>query len=355
LRFITPIWLGAIALYAVPQATVNVDQLPVHSSSSAKSSVVGSLKRGDSVTVGLVLSASDGSWCEITYPGPPPLSGVVPCGQLNQEPVPAQPSHALSSRSNDALARADTDAAIAEAVRLSGIGQAIAQLGDPSVYLAAMPTKQLTPQQAAEVRALVMQSMRPERFQQAIIASLKKTYPADAYPQLLDVLRSPLARRMAAIELRQSQPDPKALQAFVAGLNQTPPDAQYLAIVRRIDRATGTSQLMVDIVAAVLEGMAADSGQISAEEARKMVAEVRGQRGDTLRQAGLIRQLYEYRGVPNDQLTAYASMLASPSVVRFNDAAESGLLEATRQASAELMRALMQRFPAKAPPVPRKN
>ena len=259
MRFITPIWLGAIALYAAPQATVNVDELPVHSRSSAKSNVVGSLKRGDSVTVGLVLSGSDGSWCEITHPGPPPLSGVVPCVQLNREPVLEQPSHLLSSPSNAAVARTDVDAAIGEAIHLSGIGQAIAQLGDSSVYLAAMPTKQLTPQQAAEMRALVMQSMRPERFQQAVTASLKNTYPADAYPQLLEVLRSPLARRMTAIEMQQSHPDPKALQAFVAGLNRTPPDAQHLAIVRRIDQVTGSSQLMVDIVAAVLEGMAAGS------------------------------------------------------------------------------------------------
>ena len=355
MRFITPIWLGAIALYAAPQATVNVDELPVHSRSSAKSSVVGSLKRGDSVTVGLVLSGSDGSWCEITHPGPPPLSGVVPCVQLNREPVLEQPSHLLSSPSNAAVARTDVDAAIGEAIRLSGIGQAIAQLGDPSVYLAAMPTKQLTPQQATEMRVLVMQSMRPEWFQQAVAASLKNTYPADAYPQLLEVLRSPLVRRMTAIELQQSHADPKALQAFVAGLNQTPPDAQHLAIVRRIDQVTGSSQLMVDIVAAVLEGMAAGSGQISAEETRKMVDEVRGQRGDTLRQGGLLHLLYEYRSVPNDQLSAYASMLASPLAVRFNAAAESGLLEATRQASAELMRAMTQRFPVKVPPVPRKN
>jgi hypothetical protein len=51
----------------------------------------------------------------------------------------------------------------------------------------------------------------------------------------------------------------------------------------------------------------------------------------------------------------YASMLASPAAARLNEAAEGGLLEATRQASAELMRAMTQRFPVKVPPVPRKN
>jgi len=354
--------LSAIALSAVPQATVNVDQLPVLSSPSATSSVVGSLKRGASVTVGLVLSRSDGSWCEITFPGPPPLSGFVPCGQLNREPAPEQPRSSLSSPSNGAVARVDADAAIAEALRLSGIGQAIAQLGDPSVYLAAMPKKQLTPQQIEEVKALIMQSVRPERFQQALTASLKNTYPAAAYPQLLALLRSPLARQMAAIELKQSHADPNAMQAFVEGLKQTPldakhlaMDAQHLAIVKRIDQVTGTSQLMVDIVVAVLEGMAAGSGSISAEETRKVVAGVRDQRGDTLRQSGLLHLLYQYRGVPDDQLSEYASMLASPLMVRFNETATSGLLEATRQAGAELMQAMMRRLPTQTPPVIPKN
>jgi hypothetical protein len=215
--------------------------------------------------------------------------------------------------------------------------------------------KKLTPQQAAEVRALVMQSMQPEKFQQAVTASLKSDFPADAYPQLLELLRSPLARRMAAIELQGSHVDPKALQAFAAGLNQKPLDAQHLAIVRRIDQVTGTSQLIVEIVAALLGGMAEASGQISAEETRKVVDEVRGQRGDTLRQAALLHQLYQYRGVPDDQLSQYASMLASPVAVRFNEVAGSGLLDATRQAGTELMRAVMQRFPTKTPPVVHNN
>ncbi|SPF50980.1 hypothetical protein SBA4_4570010 [Candidatus Sulfopaludibacter sp. SbA4] len=95
LRFIAPICRGAIALCAVPGATVNVDELPVRSSSSAESHVVGSLKRGDSVTLGLVISDSGGEWCEITHPGPPRLSGFVPCGQLNRERLPEERSYSI--------------------------------------------------------------------------------------------------------------------------------------------------------------------------------------------------------------------------------------------------------------------
>jgi len=99
LRCVAPICLGTMALCAVPRATVNVDELPVHSSASAESDAVGSLKRGDGVTVGLVISGGDGEWCEITHPGPPRLSGFVPCGQLNREPLEER-SYSISSSSN---------------------------------------------------------------------------------------------------------------------------------------------------------------------------------------------------------------------------------------------------------------
>ena len=244
--------------------------------------------------------------------------------------------------------RVNTDAAIAEALRLSGMEQAISQFGDPSLYLSLMQQKQLTPQQAAEVRRMVMQSMRPERFQRAVAASLKNGYPAASYPQLLQMLRSPLARRMTALEL--AQPDPKSLQAFAAAFNQNPPAAQHVAAVNRIDQATGSSQLTVDVVAAVLEGMAAGSaGQLPPAQAQAAIDEVRGQHGDVLRQAAMLRMLYQYRGVPDDQLNQYADLLSSPAAFQFNQVAARGLLEATRQASAELMGNMLRRFPAKAP------
>jgi hypothetical protein len=208
--------------------------------------------------------------------------------------------------------------------------------------------KNLTPERAAEVKALVMRTMRPVRFHQAATASLKKNYPAGAYPQLLDALRSPLVRSMADVELRQSKAAPAEIPAFVAGLNQTPPDPAHMAIVKRIDQATANSQLTVEVVVAILEGLAAgSSGQMTAEDTRKMVDEVRGQRALTLRQNALVNLLYVYRGVPDDQLGEYANLLESQVMMRFNDAAATGLLEAARQGSAELMQAMMGRAASK--------
>jgi hypothetical protein len=354
-RRIVLAFFGAAALCVAQQATVDADELAVRANSSPKSNVVGSLKRGDRVTLGLVLSGGNETLCEVTFAGPPGLFGYVPCGKLQREAAPAEPNYTVASPSASQTrrggARAGTDASIAEALRLSGIGQTIDQLANPALYMSSIPRKNLTPEQLAEVRQIVMQSMRPERFRQAVTASLKSSYPEDDYPQLLDMMRSPLARQMTAIEVQSARVDGKAIQAFATGLQAKPPDAQHLAIIRRIDQATGGSQLMVDIVAAVLEGIASAS-QISAGETRKMLEEVRGQQGDVLRQAALIRMLYQYRTVPDDQLNEYSAMLSSPVAVRFSQAAATGMLDATRQASAEMMVAIMQRFPVKPPPRP---
>ena len=320
----------------------------MRSSSSSKSNVIGSLKRGDSVTLGLVLSGGEQTWCEVIYQGPPPLSGFVPCGQLHREPVKSEPNYVAASPLASGAARIRPDAAIAEALQLSGMSQTLEELGNPALYMSAMPRKNLTAEQLAEVRQIVMQSMRPEKFQQAVTASLMSAYPTEQYPQLLDMLRSPLSKQMTAIELQGSHIDPKALQSFVGGLKEKPPDAQHMAIIHRIDQATGSSQLMVDIVTAVLEGMAS-GGQLSAAETRKMTDDIRGQRGDTLRQAALVRLLYQYRAVPDDQLNAYAAMLSSPAMVRFNQVAATGMLDATRHAAEEMMGTMIRRFQIKMP------
>jgi len=349
-RLISLFCFGAVTLCFAQRSIVNVDELPVHSGTSSESGIAGSLKRGNSVTVGLVLSGGGQSWCEISYPGPPPIAGFVPCAQLQREPLSAEPNYTVAGPATSATPSVNTDAAISEALRLSGIDQAIQQLGDPSLYLSNLPQAHLSPAQAAEVKQLVMQSMRPERFQQAVAASLKRSYPADAYPQLLDTLRSPLARRMTALELAASRVDPITLQTFLAGLRETPPGAQHLAIVNRIDQATGSSQLLVEIVSAVLEGFASGSGQMTPPQISKLIEEVRGERGNALRQAGQSRLLYQYRGVPDDQLNAYATMLSAPVVVRFNQSAQRGLLDAARQAADEMMRSMIRRFPTTVPP-----
>jgi len=180
--------------------------------------------------------------------------------------------------------------------------------------------------------AVVMQFTRPERFRQAVTASLKKTYPADAYPQLLDLLRSPLARRMTAI-WQQQQPNPD-LQAFAAGLKQTAPGAQRLAIVNRIDQLT----LASDNTGTLREALGVAGVPMSAKQ-----IDVDRQAGEKVRQARLVLRLYRYRDEPEDQLREYAGMLASPVLVRFYESVRSGMAEAERQALADLVQTIQRR------------
>ena len=186
MRFFALAFFGAVALCVAQQATVDADELAVRANSSPKGDVVGSLKRGDRVTLGLMLSGGNETLCEVTFAGPPRLSGYVSCGKLQRDPAPAEPNYTVAppaaSSSGRGAARAGTDAAIAEALRLSGIGQTIDQLANPALYMSSMPHKNLTPEQLAEVRQIVMQSMRPERFRQAVAAEVSPESAASSLP-----------------------------------------------------------------------------------------------------------------------------------------------------------------------------
>ena len=89
--------LAGHAAWAQPeQATVKGDSVKVYREMSARGEVVGVLKAGDVVQVGLSMTGEEGSWCGVASTDPPRNLGYVPCGELErlprrQDAVPAVP------------------------------------------------------------------------------------------------------------------------------------------------------------------------------------------------------------------------------------------------------------------------
>jgi hypothetical protein len=77
---------------AATNATVISESLSMYSEMSVSSKVVGSLKKGDRVTVGLEIRGSDGAWCGVR--GIAGLTGAayVPCRGLERDPRTAAPA-----------------------------------------------------------------------------------------------------------------------------------------------------------------------------------------------------------------------------------------------------------------------
>ena len=79
--------LAAHAAWAQPeQATVKGNSVKVYQEMSARSEIVGELKAGDVVQVGLSVTGEEGVWCEVARIDPPRDLGYVPCGDLERQP-----------------------------------------------------------------------------------------------------------------------------------------------------------------------------------------------------------------------------------------------------------------------------
>lgn len=69
---------------AAAPATVTADSVTVYSRMVASSEGIASLKRGDRVSIDLMLAGPGGIWCRVTAAAQP-VTGYVPCEVLEQE------------------------------------------------------------------------------------------------------------------------------------------------------------------------------------------------------------------------------------------------------------------------------
>src|SRR5260370_35263282 len=100
------LWLGLLAargqaktVAAGARAIVGADTLPVYATMSQAGEPKATLKRGDIVTIGLVLFDADVTWCAISKIGETKRLGFASCGLLERDrtAAPAPPPRALAT------------------------------------------------------------------------------------------------------------------------------------------------------------------------------------------------------------------------------------------------------------------
>src|ERR1700752_5536144 len=78
-----PLKAAAQAVPAGARAVVSADTLPVYTKMSVESPVHVTLKRGDIVTIALVVFGSDVTWCAVVKPGESRRLGYASCEFLD--------------------------------------------------------------------------------------------------------------------------------------------------------------------------------------------------------------------------------------------------------------------------------
>lgn len=192
---------------------------------------------------------------------------------------------------------------------------------------------------------------------EALYAHVRETFVAAADAQrlnaVLDFSRSPLARQMTDLELAAVSAEGAAqMRAFAERLKTSRPSPTRVDLVRRLDAATGVTDLAVDValatvrsMAKVMDAMAPPDKRLKAGELDALVAKTRATMYDPTRVAVAVQLQFVYRSASDQELSDYVQLHESEAGRWFSRLLRKGFVEAmstaATQAAEELSRTLL--------------
>jgi hypothetical protein len=190
----------------------------------------------------------------------------------------------------------------------------------------------------AAAAAALREGFEPERFCEVARGAFDERSSRLAWDEIRPWLGSSLVRRMESAERKERSVE--SLLAFEARLERTPPSAVRRELVERLDRASGMSdvaiELQVSMMEAVLSGInrgLPEARRRGEEELRRSLERVRAEVSPRTRERVLVSLLYAYEGVSDEALTEYVGFLESETGLALSSVLLESLLEAVSDAS----------------------
>jgi len=291
-------------------------------------------------------------WMEgstVVYSDQPPQDSVIVTAMPGREPFPVVSAEdATVTSPSTAGSTSDTEtpvptrpATVDEILDLSGVH---AQLPGIATSLGAeyLPRPgQLEARDGARVARIVAQHFVAERLYTAIHQEFGRQADGHQLGAMAAWFRSPLGRRITALEIAASKPEAApAIAAFAAGLKTSPATAARLELVQRLDWVSGTSEDTTDIALAMARSVARAAASAAPAERRmrpglveRRVEEMRSQMAGTIGEGVLAQMLYVYGPLTDAELKAYIDFLASPHGRAYSRISHVALLRAVRDAA----------------------
>ena len=289
--------------------------------------------------VSLAVLASSGPADAKTY------RWVAPNGVVTYSDQPPQLSPVEGER----------DALIDEALDISGITRQIKGL--PAQVKAGVDLSQspLPPKERAAVVKVIGDAFRPAAILATLRSAFQKNYDPLQMGLVLAQLRTPLSRKMTALEGKADAADiVQNLRAFVAELKAAPPPPERVARLARLEVATGATDFVLDLKVASLTAVFKVASALmppdkrpTAAAAEAMAKKLMGQQREAARREMLVLFLYVYLGATDEELDEYIGMLSAEPGRWFQAIYRRGMIEALSAATEAAMRQVAKTFPAK--------
>lgn len=248
----------------------------------------------------------------------------------------------------------ERDALITEALELSGTRKALdAVPAQIKLQLAPRQTALKPPDQARATKILA-DSFRPEVLYGAVRDAFRSGYDPQRMGLVMAQLRSPLFKKITALELAANEPRAKAdLEVFAQALARDVPAPARVDLVQRQEAVVRSAALQMEMsviafkaVLRALEPAVPSDKRPTAREVEFAERTLRAQQ-DALTRAALVRALYTYRTLSDEDLASYVEFSESDAGRWFVATQRKGLLDAMRVAMDAAARQMTAAFPAK--------
>src|SRR5256885_9621136 len=193
----------------------------------------------------------------------------------------------------------ERDALIAEALEISGTKKALETI--PAQIRAQYDARQspVRPEDKARVIRILSDAFRPDVLYSAVRSAFRSNFDSQRMDVVMDKLRSPLFRKIAALELAASEPGARQdLERFAMGLQSDIPPPARVALIQRHEAAMRSAELQIEMgvvafraVVRSLEPIVPSEKRPTARETELAERTLRAQQENLVRSA-LVRWLY---------------------------------------------------------------
>lgn len=264
-------------------------------------------------------------------------------GAKEKTPVAKTTTQASKGKPQEAPRAApatDRVALVKEALELSGAKQQMDQY--PELFKNQLRQRQadIDPRLFEKLSKIIAETFPTDTFYQSVIESFQKKFNEKHILDVLDFLHSPLARKVAQIEVESSNPKAaEEIQKFVGQLQTQPPAKERLALIERLDRASAATELAVQTVLIMSREMAKGAYLALPPEEREkqgplepqlepLLKEAKAQIEAPIKKGILVNYLFTYRTVSDPDLAKYIEFYETEHGRWFTRVATEGLMHA---------------------------
>lgn len=208
------------------------------------------------------------------------------------------------------------DKIIDELMEASGLNHQIEQL--PAMINAGMQQGRngMDEDTFAQMSVAMSETHTAQAFTEAIKGSLNKNYDKARFTALLALVNSPFAQKMTQLEKEASTPEMmQNLQAYSATLDKDPPAPSRIALIERMDKATGATSAAWNIqlqtaqmITSVLDPLLPPERRMTPGQKDDMLWQMQLQVRPMIQQFIALNMLYAYRSLPDKDLEQYIAL-----------------------------------------------